>query len=67
MQNAAFCWEKKKKLLSAKHLVLLRRRRKKEKKTLTKCCVLMRVFMSFCLISLSHTVDLDRRGWIENF
>jgi hypothetical protein len=58
---------KKKKTIECKTPRLLRRRRKKEKKTLTKCCVLMRVFMSFCLISLSHTVDLDRRGWIENF
>jgi len=44
-----------------------KKKRKKEEEALTKCCVLMRAFPSFCLISLSQTVDLDERGWIKNF
>jgi len=40
---------------------------KKKKKRLTKYCVLMKAFPSFCLISLIQTVDLDGMGWIGIF
>jgi hypothetical protein len=44
-----------------------KKKKKNKKKAITKCCILMRAFLSFCLISLSQTIDLDRREWIENF